>query len=298
MEVSVQELKRGIISRRAFLKAGGAACVGIPLYAAEVSRHEISVERHTIRLSRLADSFYGLKIIQLSDFHFAEFTEPYFIQDIVDHVNRLQPDVVFLNGDYVTDGFLFSNARTRQFAYSCVEILSKIQCPIRYAVLGNHDSTFAKPAVIDALKVHKITLLNNRYEPLERDGRRLWIGGTDDALYERMRLDDAIPPASHRDNEPVLLMVHEPDVLPVVARRNVDLMLSGHTHGGQVRLPFLPALHLPQLGRKYVEGLFRLGRTQLYVNRGVGTVDLPFRFNCPPEIAVLTLEAGDGVGPS
>jgi predicted MPP superfamily phosphohydrolase len=88
-------------------------------------------------------------------------------------------------------------------------------------------------------------------------------------------------------------MVHEPDVLPLVAHRNVDLMLSGHTHGGQVRFPFVPPTHLPPLGRKYVEGIFRLGPTQLYVNRGIGTVNLPFRFNCPPEIAVLTLEAGD-----
>jgi hypothetical protein len=69
----------------------------------------------------------------------------------------------------------------------------------------------------------------------------------------------------------------------------VDLMLAGHTHGGQVRLPFLPPLHLPPLGRKYVEGLFRQGETQLYVNRGIGAVGLPFRLNCPPEITVLTL---------
>ena len=84
-------------------------------------------------------------------------------------------------------------------------------------------------------------------------------------------------------------MVHEPDVLPQVARYNVDLMFSGHTHGGQVRLPFLPPFNLPPLGRRYVEGLFRVGRTQLYVNRGVGTVGIPMRFNCPPEIAEITL---------
>jgi len=294
MEVSVQESRKGIISRRAFLKGGAAALVGFPLYAAEVSRHEISIERLVIRLDRLPDAFHGLRIIQLSDFHYAEFTEPYFIRDVVGHVNRLRPDVVFFSGDFVTDGSLFSHARTKQFAYRCAEILDKIECPLRYAVLGNHDSTFAEPSVTDALKLHKITLLNNRYEPLERDGHRLWISGTGDALYKRMRLDDAVPPASRRDNEPVLLMVHEPDVLPLIARRNVDLVLSGHTHGGQVRFPFAPPLHLPPLGRKYVEGLFRLGPTQLYVTRGVGTVGLPFRFDCPPEIALLTLEAGSG----
>jgi predicted MPP superfamily phosphohydrolase len=87
------------------------------------------------------------------------------------------------------------------------------------------------------------------------------------------------------------MMVHEPDVLPAVARLDgVDLMLSGHTHGGQVRLPFLPPLLLPDLGRHYVEGHFQLGRTQLYVNRGIGAVGLPFRFRCPSEITELTLQ--------
>jgi predicted MPP superfamily phosphohydrolase len=289
IEVSVQEQQKRLVSRRSFIKAAGAACIGFPLYASEISRHEISIERHTIRLNRLPEPFHGLKIIQLSDFHYAEYTEPYFLRDVVDHVNRLQPDVVLLNGDYVTDGPLFSHARTRGFAYRCTEILGQIQCPLRYAVLGNHDSTFAERAVIDALGVNNLKLLNNRYEPLERDGGRIWISGTGDAYYHKMALDEAIPDASRKNNEPVLLMIHEPDVLPLVARRNVDLMLSGHTHGGQVRFPFLPAMHLPPLGRRYVEGLFRLGPTQLYVNRGIGTVGVPVRFNCPPEIAVLTL---------
>lgn len=290
MEVSVQEQRRGMISRRSFLKAAGAACIGFPLYAAEISRHEISLERHTLRLNRLPGQFRDFTLVQVSDFHYAEYTEPYFLRDIVKQVNRLSPDAVFFNGDYITDGLLFSHTQTKQFAYRCVEILSKVDCPYRYAVLGNHDSTFAEPAVLDALAIHGFAVLNNRYVPLERNGKRIWIAGTGDALLRKMDLDKAIPPASVSNNDPILLMVHEPDVLPQVARYNVDLMLSGHTHGGQVRFPFVPPFHLPPLGRKYVEGTFRLGPTQLYVNRGLGTVGLPVRFNCPPEIAVLTLE--------
>lgn len=289
MEVSVQEQKKGPISRRNFLKVAGVACIGVPLYAGEISRHEISVEQHTIRLNRLPDSFHGFRIAQVSDFHYAEYTEPYFLRGVVDHLNRLNPDAVFFNGDYVTDGSIFSHAKTKEFAYRCVEILSGVKCPLRYAVLGNHDSTFAEPAVLDALAIHGFTVLNNRFTPLERDGGRLWIAGSGDAYYKKMDLDKAVPPLSHSNNDPVLLMVHEPDVLPLVARRNVDLMLSGHTHGGQVRFPFVPPIHLPPLGRKYVEGLFHLGPTQLYVSRGIGTVGVPFRLNCPPEIAILRL---------
>jgi predicted MPP superfamily phosphohydrolase len=87
----------------------------------------------------------------------------------------------------------------------------------------------------------------------------------------------------------VILLAHEPDIAPEAAKHNVDLMLSGHTHGGQVRIPFLPPVMLPPMGKDYVEGHFQVGPMQLYVNRGIGAVQLPFRFNCPPEITVITL---------
>lgn len=289
MEVLVEERKK-LFTRRTFLKAAGAAVIGVPLYAAEISRHEISIERRTIRLDRLPEQFHGLRIAQISDLHYAEFSEAFFLREVVDRVNRLKPEVVVLNGDYVTEGF-FSEQHTKGFAYKCAEILSKIECSLRYAVLGNHDSTFAEPAVIDAFKIHQIPLLYNSFLPLERDGKRIWIAGTGDVTERKMDLDKAVPPASRIDGEPVILLVHEPDVLPRVAKHNVDLMLSGHTHGGQVRLPFLPALTmmLPTWGKRYVEGLYQLGPTQLYVNRGIGTVGLPLRFNCPPEITEITL---------
>jgi hypothetical protein len=288
MAVTVQEHKK-VFTRRSFLKAAGVSAIGLPLYAAEISRHEVSIERRTFRLDRLPEQFRGLRIVQISDFHYAEYTEPFFLREIVREVNRLKGDIVVLNGDYVTIG-LFSQEHTKAFAYRCAEVLSQIECPLRYAVLGNHDSGFVQPSVIDALKIHGLTLLNNQSTPLERDGQRLWIAGTGNASHKQMDLDKALPPASRTDGEPVILLVHEPDVLPQVARRNVDLMLSGHTHGGQVRIPFVPPTHLPPLGKHYLEGLFRLGSTQLYVNRGIGTVGLPIRFNCPPEITEITLQ--------
>jgi uncharacterized protein len=287
MAVSVEERAKRM-TRRSFLKAAAVAAIGVPLYAAEISRHEISIERHTIQLNRLPEQFRGLRIVQISDFHYAEYTEPIFLREIVREVNRLKPDVVLFTGDFVTVG-LFSEQRTKGFAYKCAEVLSQVECPLRYAVLGNHDATFAKDSVIDALAVHKLSLLNNAFEALERDGKRLWFAGSGDVSYQQMDLDKAIPPPSRIDGEPVILMVHEPDVLPLVARHNVDLMLSGHTHGGQVRFPFLPAMMLPPYGKHYVEGLFRHGPTQLYVNRGLGTVGVPMRFNCPPEITEITL---------
>jgi uncharacterized protein len=277
-------------TRRDFLKLAGVAAIGLPLYAGEISRHEISVERLTIRLPRLPEAFRGLTIAQVTDIHYAEYTEPFFVKRVIEHVNRLKPDLVAFTGDYITVGF-WPRQDTVRFAYNCAEILATVRSPLRYAVLGNHDCAdkFYQATVTDALEIHGIPVLDNQYIPLERAGARIWLAGAGDASCGQARLDLAVPAGAVRDGEPVILMVHEPDILPEVAPYGVDLMLAGHTHGGQVRIPFVPPMFLPRLGQHYVEGLFRLGPTQLYVNRGIGTVNLPFRFNCPPEITLITL---------
>jgi predicted MPP superfamily phosphohydrolase len=129
---------------------------------------------------------------------------------------------------------------------------------------------------------------------LERDGSRIWIAGLDDPVNGRPDPERTIP-ASIRNaiNEPIILMCHAPDYIDDLmlhpAGRSAGLVLSGHTHGGQVRLPFLKGFDLPPLGKKYLQGSFQFGETQLYVNRGIGTVGVPFRFNCPPEITQFTL---------
>jgi uncharacterized protein len=285
--VSTLERKKSI-TRRDFLKLTGIAAVGVPLYAGEISRHEISVQKVTVTLPRLPEAFRGLTIAQLSDFHYAEYTEAYFIRQVIDRVNLLKPDVVAYTGDFITTGF-WPKPDMLRFTGECAEILAGVECPLRYAVLGNHDCAVKLycNSMTEALEAHNITVLDNRSVPLEREGARLWIAGTGDALVHNVNLDRAIP--ADREKEAVILLVHEPDILPQVARYGVDLMLSGHTHGGQVRIPFLPPMFLPEMGRKYIEGLYRLGSTQLYVNRGIGTVNLPFRFNCPPEITLITL---------
>lgn len=275
-------------TRRSFLKLSGLSALGLAAYAGEISRHEISIERLSIHLSRLSDSFRGLRIVQISDIHYAEYTEPFFVKLVVHEVNRLRPDIVFLTGDFISFGPLPRHFGAR-YANPCAEILQGIECSQRYAVLGNHDAIVDAPVVTDALTAHNIAVLHNRAVPLERDGKRLWIAGLGDSCARLADLDSAIPEASRTGDEPVILLSHEPDILPQVTRHNVDLMFSGHTHGGQIRIPFMPPMNLPELGQKYVEGLFRVGPTQLYVNRGIGSVGLPFRFRCPPEITVATL---------
>lgn len=245
----------------------------------------------TIHIGNLPDAFRGFRIAQLSDIHLDEFTEPLFLEHAVNRINEMSPDLVLLTGDFVTRGSL-TFISSRHAAHRCAEILSTLKAPQTFAILGNHDVAVDSALVVNALKSAKIPVLVNSYVAVERGGARLWLGGTDDTNGGHPDLNLSMPDAA---DAPVILMVHEPDYADVVLQhpkgKMVDLMLSGHTHGGQVRVPFYGPLILPPQGQKYVEGHFQFGKMQLYVNRGLGSVGLPFRFNCPPEITLHTLQS-------
>jgi uncharacterized protein len=281
-----------IVSRRQFLRASAlAAGCGLVAYGGFWDRHHLELIEQTIHLRRLPEAFHGLRIAQVSDIHYDEFTEPYFVREIVRRVNALHPDIVVLTGDFVTDGPLPRSVGAR-LSYPCAEILSGIQCPYRFASLGNHDTLVGSAVVVDALKVHGIPTLVDSYLPFERDGSRLWFAGLRSSLEDTPNLGDAVPRRAG-PLEPVILMAHEPDyALQVVKYGGVDLMLSGHTHGGQIRLPFIGTLRpmLAKGGRRFVHGHFNVGPMQLYVNRGIGTVKVPVRFLCPPELTLITLQ--------
>lgn len=281
------------ISRRRFLKAGLAGSGALALYSGEIARHWIEITEPEIKLSNLPAAFDGLRVAQLSDIHLDEFTEPFFLRMAIDRVNRLRPDVVLLTGDFVTYELL-PKKFPRRAAWKCASILRQIECPQRYAVLGNHDVAIRGETVIDALSSIGVTVLRNSFTALQRGSSRIWLTGLDDAIEGHTDLDLTIPEfIRNRTDEPVILLCHEPDVVDFVVPHpvgpSVKLMVSGHTHGGQVRIPGLGPINLPAWGKKYVEGLFRFGDLQLYVNRGLGTVGVPFRLNCPPEITLFTL---------
>ena len=279
-----------LLTRRAFMGTAAGAAAALAVYAGGHGRHELDFQRLTIRIARLPEAFAGFRIVQVSDFHLAEYTEPWFIERTVHEVNRLRPDMVLLTGDFVCMGPIHKRAAER-YIPMIAGLLSKLECPHRYGVLGNHDWMVNGDMVRADLGAVGIPILHNANFPFEREGARIWIAGLMDALSWEADIDATLPKHAAHDKEPVIFMAHEPDILPAVARTNqVDLMLSGHTHGGQVRFPFLPPLILPPLGKRYVEGRFQMGRTQLYVNRGIGSVGLPFRFRCPSEITELTLQ--------
>lgn len=281
---------RALPTRRQFILGSGVTAAALAFYSGEIARHEIDLVQQTINITNLPTPFHGFRIAQISDIHLDEYTEPYFLERVVKRINSLQADLVLLTGDFVTHGaFTFIDAT--HSAHRAAEVLSSLTTPQVYASLGNHDVAVNSSLVINALNAVHIPVLVNANVPIERGNARLWLCGVDDPGTSHPDLNLAIPA---KPDGPVLLMAHEPDYADAVVQHPrgplVDLMLSGHSHGGQVRLPFIRPLILPPMGQKYVEGYFRFNQMQLYVNRGIGTVGLPFRLNCPPEITLFTLQ--------
>jgi uncharacterized protein len=287
--------RKSPITRRRFLKASACAAGGFALYGGEIERHWLEVSENEVVIPGLPPAFDGFRIAQISDIHMDEFTEAFFVRHVVNRVNSLNPDAVFLTGDFVSAEYA-----PRKFSigagWQCAGILKELTCRQRYAVLGNHDVMIGADAVSEALTDNDILVLRNYYMPLERSGGRIWLAGLADPLQGSPDPEAAIP-ASIRNipQEPIVLLCHAPDyvddLLKLPSGEAVSLMLCGHTHGGQVRLPLIGPMILPEMGRKYVEGWFRFGRLQMHVNRGIGTVGVPFRLDCPPEVSMLTLRS-------
>lgn len=290
------------ITRRGLIKTLAFGTAGLALYSGEIERHWIEVVHREIRISGLPDEFDGWRVAQLSDIHLDEFTEPFLLREAIHHINHLRPDTVLLTGDYVT-AQLQSKKTAIGCAWECASILTEIACPQRYAILGNHDMMAGAEQIVEALRAHDIPVLRNAFVPIEQGNSRIWVAGLDDPLLGRPDPGRAIPAAiRNQSSEPVILMCHAPDFVDTLAEhavsRSIALVLSGHTHGGQVRLPFIGALHLPPMGQRYVEGWFPMANgMQLYVNRGIGSVGVPFRFDCRPEITLFTLRPEKGEPP-
>ncbi len=260
--------------------AGAALIATGGTYSALIEPHWLSIEKVAVPLRRLSPQFDGFTIAQISDIHRSAYIDNAAIQAAVEAVNHLTPDVVVLTGDYVT--------KDAALAQPCAQALGALQSRSGvYAILGNHDHWVDAGEVEHALQTESITVLRNAAVPIERTGSRLWIAGVDDVWEQRADLDRALRlvPA----DQATILLAHEPDYADLAAHYAIDLQLSGHSHGGQVQLPFFGSPILPYLGRKYPRGLYQLDSLLLYTNRGLGVVAPPVRFNCQPEVTLFTL---------
>lgn len=249
------------------------------------STETLDISHHTLVIPGLPPAFDGLTITQLSDLHASTLVRLEFLQLAIAQAQQLASDLIVITGDLVySDGPDYTPRLTA--------LLAPLTAPLGvYTIYGNHDHhRHNLPAIAAAVAQAGVTVLFNTTLPLHRDGHTLYLAGVDDPREGRPLLAhalSAVPPHGH-----VILLAHAPDFADIAAQDpRVRVQLSGHSHGGQIRLPLIGPLHLPAMGRKYVMGQFQLGHLTLYVNRGLGVSGIPLRLNCPPEITRLTLRA-------
>lgn len=277
------------LTRRQLIKLSTSALLGAGLavggYASILEPKMLEVTRITLQQKRLPKAFDGIRIAHFSDLHLGFHTDADDVKRLVGAINRERPDLICFTGDMV-DG-------PAEDMLEAVASLSALQAPLGVlSIVGNHD--FENMNRLIALqKKAGFTVLRNENVILERNGARMAVVGLDDWLLGEPNPDKArrgIPEKMY-----TLLMMHEPDYAGLASEHPFDLQLSGHSHGGQIRLPWIGEVITPPGSKMYIKGLYKIGdrELRLYVNRGIGTTRLPFRFLCKPELTILTLKNSD-----
>ncbi|WP_245596223.1 metallophosphoesterase [Paenibacillus taiwanensis] len=279
------------VSRRRFLKSMIGSVLAAPFlmgaYSRWVEPKWIRKRELTIATQRLPRAFQGMRIAHLSDLHFGNHVSEQEVDSLISRVMKAQPDMICFTGDLVEDHKVSGKA--------IIPYLKKLRAPFgQYAVLGNHDYRRATDLATEVLTEAGIDVLTNKARIINHNGSSMAIAGIDDALDGTPEMGSAI--ASVPDEMWTLLLAHEPDWADYTVSSHVDMQLSGHSHGGQIRAPFYGPIFLPEMGKRYPDGLYTLPREHdhpllVHTSRGLGTTLLPMRLFCPPEWTIITLQS-------
>jgi predicted MPP superfamily phosphohydrolase len=278
------------MNRRTFLNKAGkiylsviASGILMGTYSFKVERFWYQIKEVKLKVKNLPKAFESWKIVQFSDVHLGFH---YGIEDfkpVIRIINHLNPDIIFFTGDLIQVG----NTEPEL----SIPLLNELKTPRggKWAVIGNHDF-FTKGQITEVFEKAQFKMLTNRYGFIEHNKQNLYIAGVDDMMYGVPNVGKAIEGLT--ENDCVLLLAHEPDMADESSKYSISAQFSGHSHGGQVRLPFYGPIIRQELAKNYMDGLYHVGENQmpLYVNRGIGTTDLAVRFLCRPEITVFYLE--------
>ncbi len=267
-----------LLSRRTFLLGSGTALASYLAYELNTLR----VISYTVPVRNLPTPFHGFTILHLSDLHQKRFGKNQ--ARLLSLIKRYRYDMVALTGDLIN--------RSRPQGDAALELVSGLGAKPLFFVNGNNewDAAYLHGyRVTGLLSAAGVTILDNRAIPLTRGGEHVWIAGVDDPISGKERLTRAL--SGTKDSAPVILLAHSPILFPRAARAGVGLLLAGHTHGGQIRIPLVGALWAPDMGflPPWDYGEFQRGETTLIVNGGLGESIFPIRFNMPPEIVLVTL---------
>jgi len=273
------------LSRRQFLTGLAAAPLvavsATSAYARFIEPYRYEVSETDVFLRDLPERFEGFRITQLTDVHHSRIVGIDEVRRTVDLANLTKPDLIALTGDYTTS--------YRRYIEPCAEALGSLKAPEGvWAVLGNHDHYTDRELTTRALEHNRIAVLNNANTTIRRGSDVLQLSGIDDWSWAGTNWPRALYGLDQK--RPTVLLSHQPRVLDLAESEKVGLIISGHTHGGQIDLPLIgPPARFATAELKYAQGLFRRGDTQLYVSRGTGVIGLPLRLGVRPEIAVLRL---------
>lgn len=248
-------------------------------YAYFVEPNKLELNKYVIQDSQLK----GVKIVFASDFHVKPYGQQR-LDKIVEMINAENPDLVLSVGDYVCGHTHHSTMPIEDIAKTLGKVKAKYGF---YTTLGNHDGWYGHDDIKKALQEHGIKVLDNENAKLNIKGKTLYIVGVEDMMTGKPDLSKAL----NGTKQPVILLSHTPDIYPKVWE-NVNLTLAGHTHGGQIRIPFIdrPIFTASGYGDKYTKGFIEENGKKMFVTRGIGVSILPLRFNCPPEINLIEFE--------
>ena len=283
------------INRRDFMKISGLLAISSGLiglgglqYATRIEPEWVEISKLTVELPHLHSAFHGYRIVQISDIHMNSWMNQGRLIKLFEMVNRLKPDLIAITGDFISH-------QAAYYAGYLAEALRTLSAPDGVlAVLGNHDH-WSNPDVIRmALQSAGVRELRNQAYAIQRDQVKFHIGGIDSSYDRHDRLDQVLDQIN--DRGAAILLAHEPDYADIsAATGRFGLQISGHSHGGQVVLPWVGSPFLPPFGRKYPRGLYRVGEMLQYTNRGLGTTSFRVRINCRPEISVFSLASQEHI---
>src|ERR1051325_5937673 len=261
---------------------------GLVFWAFFIEPNRLVVRQQTIQIANWPQELNGLRIAVLADIHAgAPFIDDKKLRLIVQRTNELHPDLIVILGDYMTsDGLVRRRMKPEVFA----PILKDFSAPLGvYSVLGNHDWWYDGKHVRRDLEQNGIKVLEDEAVQLNVRGTSLWLVGLGDLWTRPQHIEETLNKVPQ--DAPVIALTHNPDIFPRIPQR-VPLLLAGHTHGGQVRLPLIGSVvHSSRLGERYEQGHVFENNHHLFVTTGIGTSIMPVRFGVPPEIVLLTVNS-------
>lgn len=262
---------------------------GVAFWGFLIEPGRLLVNQQTIQIDNWPEQVDGLRIAVLSDIHVDNwFVTEKKLRTIVERTNQLEPELIVILGDYMSsDGRVTHRVEPEVFG----AVLKDLRAPLGvYSVLGNHDWWYGGMKVRRVLEQNGIKVLENEASQVDARGASFWLVGLADLWTRPQRIDAAV--AKVPEGQPVIALTHNPDIFPNVPQR-VQLVLAGHTHGGQVRLPLIgPVVASSDYGDRWVRGHVFENNHHLFVTTGIGTSIVPVRFGVPPEIVLLTLKSG------